>query len=271
MSASGVFSTGLQSLFDTYSRQARLFPGLLVVFPPLLAVLAWFPWLIFSSVAASLLTISMSCGLLYALASYSRTKGKRVEARLVRQWGGWPSTLLLRHSSDLDPYTRERYHRFLAGALPEIDFPIESLEASHPKEADGVYASAVKWLIERTRNSREFPMLFRENIQYGFRRNLLGLKPLGIFLCSITLISSFLAILHEHPSFIHMISVLDLNNINLVLGQYGSSILSASVVNIISIPIWIFVVTKRWVKEAGFQYAHALLACCDRLAMTNEP
>jgi hypothetical protein len=33
----------LASMFDSYGRQARLYPGLLTLFPPLLAAIAWVP------------------------------------------------------------------------------------------------------------------------------------------------------------------------------------------------------------------------------------
>jgi hypothetical protein len=33
----------LSKLFDSYSRQARLFPGLLTLFPIILTAIAWFP------------------------------------------------------------------------------------------------------------------------------------------------------------------------------------------------------------------------------------
>lgn len=260
-------STEMTNLFDSYSRQARLFPGLLTIFPPLLAILAWFPWLILSSVMASLLTLAMSCGLLYGLASYTRTKGRRVEAKLIKKWGGWPSTLLLRHSSSLDTYTRKRYHDFLEAALPSMVFPGPEQEKYHPKEADDVYASAVKWLIERTRSSKDFPMLFRENVQYGFRRNLLGLKPMAIFLCIMTCAVSFLAVTYSSDNIINALKSLDWRAAIVILDGYGAAVISAVVINLVAVPVWIFLVTKKWVQEAGFQYAAALLACCDKISL----
>jgi hypothetical protein len=86
-------ASSMMSLFDNYGRQARLFPGLLTIFPSLLAVLAWFPALLLSSLGGTLLTLASSCGLLYALSSLARTKGKLVEERLLKDWGvGRPPT-----------------------------------------------------------------------------------------------------------------------------------------------------------------------------------
>jgi len=33
----------LGSLFDSYNRQARLYPALIALLPPLITVLAWYP------------------------------------------------------------------------------------------------------------------------------------------------------------------------------------------------------------------------------------
>ena len=191
--------TDIATMFDSYGRQARLFPGLLTIFPPLLAVLAWFPWLIVSSVTATLLTLAMSCGLLYALASWARTKGRRIEPGLRREWGGWPTTILLRHTSELDIHTRHRYHAFLAAALPTLAFPTAEQEAANPADATAVYDSAIVWLKELA-SGKEFSMVDRENAQYGFRRNLRGLKPVGIILCLLTLLASMAAVLYTNPS-----------------------------------------------------------------------
>src|SRR5882724_11130102 len=89
--------TDLMRLFDSYSRQARLYPSLIFLLPPLFTTIAWYPDLLTSSAAATALTLATSCGLLYALASFARSRGKSIEQRLLAQWGGWPTTLWLRH------------------------------------------------------------------------------------------------------------------------------------------------------------------------------
>src|SRR6202035_3316979 len=62
----------LSKLFDSYSRQARLFPGLLTLFPIILTAIALFPRLVTSSWGATLVTVGTSCGLLYGLSVLSR-------------------------------------------------------------------------------------------------------------------------------------------------------------------------------------------------------
>ena len=142
----------LSKLFDSYSRQARLFPGLLTLFPIILTAIAWFPRLVTSSWGATLVTLATSCGLLYGLSVLSRSRGKKVEKRLLGAWGGWPTTIWLRHRDDnLPPPVRARYHAFFARNVPLFVTPTEQQEAADPKAADCMYASAVKWLQEMCR------------------------------------------------------------------------------------------------------------------------
>jgi hypothetical protein len=255
--------TDIAQMFDSYGRQARLFPGLLTIFPPLLAILAWFPWFLLSNVAATLLTLAMSCGLLYALGSYARTKGKRIEPELLKSWGGWPTTLLLRHDSELDQHTRQRYHAYLAEVVPgNLTFPTLEEEQKSPANANAVYDSAVRWLKERARGS-EFAMVHRENAQYGFRRNLRGLKPFALTLSAMTLVVMTLAILNDVPGLVEFIRTGNWEALAKVASELGPAILSAFAINVFAMLVWFFVVTKRWVREASDQYAYALLAVCD--------
>ena len=170
----------ITDLFDSYARQARLFPGLLMVFPPLMTVLAWFPQILLSNIGTTLLTIAVSCGLLYALGSWARTRGKNIEGALLKQWGGWPTTLKFRHAGHWIP-TLARYHGFLRQNVPHWEAPTPADENTSSAKADGAYASAVMWLKEKTRKG--FPLVDKENAQYGFRRNLFGMRPIGVVVC----------------------------------------------------------------------------------------
>src|SRR3990170_2110818 len=69
----------LGRLFDSYNRQARLYPALVALLPPLITVFAWYPELLTSNAAATALTVVTSCGFLYGLMTFSRSRGKNVE------------------------------------------------------------------------------------------------------------------------------------------------------------------------------------------------
>ena len=107
--------------------------------------------------------------------------GKRNEAKLWTSWGGAPTTQRLRFfTPDANAALVERRHRVLSELDPTLDLPTAQAEAADPEAADDAYEVATKWLIGRTRDSEEFPLLFKENVSYGFRRNLWGLKPLAL-------------------------------------------------------------------------------------------
>ena len=61
--------------------------------------------------------------------------------------------------------------------------------------ADTKYEEVVRSLREATRDTSRFPLVFAENVNYGYRRNLWGLRPFGtpiaviLTLCSWTLLA----------------------------------------------------------------------------------
>ena len=57
--------------------------------------------------------------------------------------------------------------------------PTEQREEAYPSSADTKYEEVVASLREATRDMTKFPLVFAENANYGFRRNLWGLRPIG--------------------------------------------------------------------------------------------
>ncbi len=255
----------LSKLFDSYSRQARLFPGLLTLFPIILTAIAWFPRLVTSSWGATLVTVGTSCGLLYGLTVLSGSRGKKVEKRLLAEWGGWPTTIWLRHREEhLPPPVLARYHAFFAKNVPLFVAPDAEQEGADRKAADGMYASAVKWLQERCRG-KAFPLVEKENAEYGFRRNLRGLKPIGITACLVALLISALAIVWRYDPVIPAISSLSMPSLFKALAAIKPAAIGAICVDLAALVAWFANVRDNWVRDAGDQFARALLACCDTL------
>ncbi|KRQ15363.1 hypothetical protein [Bradyrhizobium manausense] len=244
-------------LFDEYNRQARLFPALLALLPPLLALLAWFPNLLLSNLGSTLLTLLCSCGILFALAVFSRATGKNVEKRLLKEWGGWRTTLWLRHSDiSLVAPTKQRYHQALARHVPNLKLPTAVQEQNDQAGADAVYASAVEWLKEYCRKGK-YPLVQKENIEYGFRRNMRGVRPFAIAVTAVALVLSIGAMIREISiSSAGMTAALQ----SLPIVVWGSTLLL-----LIALGAWMIAVTDAWVREGGDQYARALLATCEGL------
>src|SRR5262249_33516371 len=129
----------------------------------------------------ALASLASTFGLMLLLAQVARDRGKRLEQHLYDGWGGKPSVVLLRqHDSRVDEHTKRRYREFLRGQLPQLTFPTAQEERTDPEAADKTYQSVTAWLLTQTRDTKRFSILFRENISFGFRRNLWGLKPIGL-------------------------------------------------------------------------------------------
>src|SRR5712671_2866744 len=168
----------LSVVTDRYGRQARLLPALITCFPAVLLIVAWFPAL--WTTVGVLVSLVSSFGVTLLLSNLGRDRGKHLEPRLYQLWGGKPSVALLRHSdSRIDDHTKKRYRAFLAHKLTEPVLPSPGDEASDPANADRAYESVTAWLLTQTRDEKRFEVLFKENIAFGFRRNMWGLKSIG--------------------------------------------------------------------------------------------
>ena len=239
----------LTDLFDTYSRQARLQPALLVLFPLFVTIAVWVPALY--QAATGLVGLAVACGAVAYLAHLSRALGRKVEPRLYANWGGKPTTLWLSHSDpSLDAQTKVRYHAFLENHINGWIAPTSEEEARDIQAAEIAYDSAVRWLRENTRDRERYDLIFKENVSYGFRRNLYGLKSVGL--------SLGLLCAAGNGSALYYTSCVT-----------GAAIkpegLASLVLNLALVVGWIAVVRESWVKDSADGYARALLAACDKI------
>lgn len=237
----------IAGLFDEYSRKARLTPALFAILAPILSVAILVPTVY--KLVAGLVSVMVASGVLIVLANLSRFLGHKVQERLIAEWDGLPSVTMLRHRDEsLDAPTKERYCRFLNDNIDQLALPSAESEQQDPASADARYSSACKWLLERTRDRSKFDMLFKENIEYGFRRNMRGLKPFGL------LFSGASAVLGATALYTGVASGVSVSG-------WVAVVLSA-----IAFFIWLFLVTDDWVHDAAKSYAIRLLAACDLLA-----
>ena len=242
------------SILDPYDRKARLYPALLVMLVPLIVATLVAP--VFSSQLAGLASLAIALGGLMLLSSLGREWGKRKEPKLFESWGGTPTTLmLLRATSQLDQLTLDRYRKVLEGKVSGLQFPDAASEASDPAKVAAICESAVKWLREATRDTKKFALVFAENTNYGFRRNLLGVKPLALVMCVLTLAATAL---HAWLS--------TAGNLSAVTPQSWSAV----VVACIGLVVWGVVINADFVKTTAFAYATALLATCDSPTLAVE-
>jgi hypothetical protein len=157
---------------DAYTARARLAPAAIAALPAL-ALLGG--GLLAPSEVARLGTTAVAAIRLLA-SQLSRDAGRRLQSSLWDSWGGPPTVTRLRHRGAPDGHRVERLHERFRAALG-ARLPTKSEEATDPAHADAVYEDAVSDLRNRTRDRARFPLVFEENADYGFRRNMLGLKP----------------------------------------------------------------------------------------------
>lgn len=88
----------------------------------------------------------------------------------------------------MNSVTKMRYHHFLEKNVPHFKLPSREEEDEEPAAADNMYQTATDWLLSKTRDTKTFRLIFEENMNYGFRRNLYALKPLSLILDLVLLI-----------------------------------------------------------------------------------
>ena len=159
---------------DSYTFYTRLFPAVIAIAPALALAAMLIPWDRIS-LSHAIVTIAIAV-LLMVFADIARRRGKAVEPWIVGRMGGLPSTTMLRHHDrTFDTATKARLHRFLSAKLKEPS-PAPSEEERDQALADSFYVRGGTWLREHTRNQKDFSVLFAENVTYGFRRNIYGLR-----------------------------------------------------------------------------------------------
>jgi hypothetical protein len=227
---------------DRYSLRARIYPAIIVLSP--LFILGLF---LITDLEKyyHYATALVSFGLVsYLFAHLGRDCGKMKEVELFKIWGGKPSTVILRHRDNtIDSITKNRYHSLLNQKIDGINIPTAKEELANTQYSDQIYESCTKFLISKTRDINRFSLLFKENTNYGFRRNLWGMKKLAIILIFLIII------VHAYyltGGFQNLIHCCDKKLIPLIV--YVSYLI-----------FWFVVVTKNWVKLTAFEYSERLI------------
>ena len=246
----------LKPVFDQYDRKARLRPAFLCGLPLVVLIVLLIPELgaIWSSIGA----VVVYCGGSMLLVQICRDLGKALEQRLFHLWGGKPSVAMLRHTDNrLPKATKDRYRSFLNGAVPGLRLASPVEEEANPEQADAAYDAANSWLLEHTRDHARFGLLFTENMNYGYRRNLLALKRIALAIDAVTL------------------TLLIVMAVSSWTGQLASTISELPPEWWVSMAIaaghallFVAYIRADWVRTAAETYAQRLLAACDSVEGT---
>ncbi|MHB8860495.1 MAG: hypothetical protein ACYC48_02040 [Minisyncoccota bacterium] len=217
----------------------------MLLFPAGLAFLAWFPTT--SLWVGAFETIGAPVVLTALLSQLGRDLGKKKEPRLFEMWGGMPTDKILAITSTaVDGATLMRYREKLSSLLPSVLFLDEKSESTDPEVAVGIFRTCTNFMREHTRDSVRFPLIFAENVNYGFRRNLWAMKSAGITISLLAALASIATIFFAARASYPIIIV-------------------ATVLNVSLLVLWIFRITPSWVRVPAEEYARQLFAACEVL------
>ena len=173
--------------FDIYSFRARVLPVYLTLVPGFLLVAALVPGGLQLPLGGAAAVVFVPISFLFS--QIGADFGKRLERELWKKWGGPPTTRFLRHgNTEFNQVTRGRVHEKLRAL--GLHVPTRNEQDENERAADEHYESCTEELIRRTRDTKKFPLVFKGLTEYGFRRNLLGLKIFGVLLGVTALVSA---------------------------------------------------------------------------------
>ena len=234
---------------DSYNISARAFPVYITIMPIVLFLFAILPesfdWKFGGTSAIVLFPLSYLCK------QVGGDFGKRRECTLWNKWGGPPTTRFLRHyNSEFNPNTRNRIHAKLRRL--RLYVPSQEEQDQNPQEADNAYESCVDELRRRTRDSKRFPLVFQELRNYGFKRNIFALKPLGLTLSILSFLACLIMVFPDWS-----------------IGKQFGSVIVPCLINLGLILVWLLWSRERAVKLTADRYARFLLEACLGLETEN--
>ena len=140
--------------------------------------------------------------------------------------------------------------------------PTREEEETCPAQADTRYEEVVTSLREATRDRDRFPLVFAELANYGFRRNLWGLRPIGASVAvALALVSwtSLLLTIWGRPWPDPWWNILAAPDSTAVIR------LAVASANTIFAVFWTFWVRPSWIKTVADAYAMRLMESVQTL------
>lgn len=233
--------------FDRYTLHARVFPVTVVSFPLLLAVSAWIPfaqWPLRLAGGGFVMVIAA-----FALAQLARDAGKALEAPLWKDWGGPPTARMLRHSDPtFEPPVKATIHSQLVRLSACERMPTSDEEKADTESAEAVYRLCGDWLRRKAlqlKNVSPFDVVHQENVNYGYHRNILGIRTIGVSIAVSSLIAIGAAFAFNRFPVIELF-------LALAIAAYLT-----------------FAINSERLRTCADNYSHRLLSAVDAIPMTG--
>ncbi len=230
----------LFKIYDVYNIRVRMSVGIITIAPIILSLYLLIPEVQNISFTAVIIITSLGmCNLMISLSRYfSRKASSKCFSSLLPA-----QQMLLPDDTTLDAITKKRYHEFFLSKVKGLSF------TDTPSNVKNSCNSAIAWLIAQTRNAEKFPLIKEESINFGFAKNLYGLKPIGIVISSsLFLVESGILVIKVRYS----LDILTFPNL-----------VAAIVMSLTFLLLWTFAVRKDWILDSGKKYARVLLSACD--------
>lgn len=236
----------MTNLFGAYQLRARVQPLLLAAFPAAVLVYALGTSdEIIGRTSAAITTF----GVTTVLVAFARDRGHRLQADLWNTWGGPPTTTMLLSKSTAPSPNLETHRRHVRRLLPDAEPLSDERDSADPIGSALTIEQYITHLRERTRDPQRFPIVFDANVGYGFRRNTLGLRVIGIAIASLTTIGSATALL-----------LVRLNE----LDRPAPVLALAMAVGLLALALWMRA-SSEWVRVEANRYAQALLSAAEAI------
>lgn len=221
-------------IFDVYNIRARLSVYIIIISPVILTLYAMYEPV--RSFSFSVVFIAILC----AFSNYLFALQRYIQKDKI--YGNTTAKYLYLEDGHINACTKKRYYRKLSlmdEGFSIFDTPTNSNEFKE--------ACAIQWLRNNTRENR---LVQEENMLWGFYKNLLSLKIIGIIFSIIAII---ILITISLP-------------INMKEFFYSSLNMGVLIIDISFVLFWILGVNKKIYTVLDEKYAYALLGALDTMS-----
>lgn len=181
------------SLSDRYERKARLLPGLLLAAVPTLTAGAILHELTAWYTAASS-TVGFALLAAIVLGQLARARGRRAEDLLWKSWGGPPTTRWLRPWDGTCSDQQKAKWRGAIKRITGLSLPASLPQGGIQDDVDRQIGDATRQLRYAIRGRPEASILATHNEDYGFARNLYGVRWFWVALALVSLAACGVAV-----------------------------------------------------------------------------
>lgn len=166
------------NLGDAYDIEARILPGALVVVPVMVFVMV-----VEAEEGRWLRAIGVGLGLeaflTIAMSKVAHALGRKLEARLIHEWGGLPTLRWLLPDDKTHSEQQKSKWRATLSRLSGLDL-VEALRSGDHDEYTRLVSDAVAAAREKLREDADVCLLKRHNAGYGFARNAAGMRWIAV-------------------------------------------------------------------------------------------